>query len=59
MPFRRNAHCVLDPIVEFLRIEAVGGAVLLAATIAALALANSPLAEAYQRLWHQEMTVGA
>jgi Na+:H+ antiporter, NhaA family len=45
-------------MVEFLRIEAVGGAVLLAATIAALALANSPLAEAYQRLWQHELTVG-
>jgi Na+:H+ antiporter, NhaA family len=36
MPFRRGARRVLDPIVEFLRIEAVGGAVLLAATIAAV-----------------------
>ena len=60
MPFRRSARRVrvLDPVVEFLRIEAVGGAVLLAATIAALTLANSPLAEAYQRLWDQELTLG-
>jgi Na+/H+ antiporter 1/RibD C-terminal domain len=58
MPFRRTARRVLDPVVEFLRIEAVGGAVLLAATIAALALANSPLADSYQRLWHHEVTVG-
>ena len=58
MPFRRGARRVLDPIVEFLRIEAVGGAVLLAATIAALALANSPLADAYQRLWQHELTAG-
>jgi hypothetical protein len=61
MPFRRSARQVrrvLDPMVEFLRIEAVGGAVLLAATIAALALPNSPLAEAYQRLWQHELTVG-
>jgi hypothetical protein len=54
MPFRRGARPVLDPIVEFLHIEAVGGAVLLAATIAALALANSPLVDGYQRLWDQE-----
>ena len=62
MPFRRNARQirrVLDPVVEFLRIEAVGGGVLLAATITALALANSPLADAYQRLWQHELTVGA
>jgi Na+:H+ antiporter, NhaA family len=61
MPFRRSARQVrrvLDPLVEFLRIEAVGGGVLLAATIAALALANSPLDDAYQRLWQHEVTVG-
>jgi Na+:H+ antiporter, NhaA family len=61
MPIRRRARQVgrvLDP-VEFLRIEAVGGAVLLAATIAALILANSPAAEAYQRLWEHDVTVGA
>jgi Na+/H+ antiporter 1 len=60
MPFRRSAHQVrrvLDPVVEFLRIEAVGGAVLLAATIAALVVANSPVADSYQRLWLQELTV--
>jgi Na+/H+ antiporter 1 len=43
--------------VEFLRIEAVGGAVLLAATIAALVVANSPVADGDQRLWLQELTV--
>jgi Na+:H+ antiporter, NhaA family len=62
MPFRhsaRRARRVLDPLVEFLRIEAVGGALLLAATITALALANSPLADAYQRFWQHELTVGA
>jgi NhaA family Na+:H+ antiporter len=62
MPIRRRAgqvRRVLDPVVEFLRIEAVGGAILLAATIAALILANSPAAEAYQRLWQHEVTVGA
>jgi Na+:H+ antiporter, NhaA family len=62
MPIRRRARQVgrvLDPVVEFLRIEAVGGAVLLAATIAALILTNSPAAEAYQPLWEHEVTVGA
>ena len=60
MPFRRSARQVrrvLDPVVEFLRIEAVGGAVLLAATIAALVVANSPVADSYQRLWQHELTV--
>jgi Na+:H+ antiporter, NhaA family len=62
MPFRHSARQVrrvLDPVVEFLRIEAVGGAVLLAATITALALANSPLADGYQRLWQHQLTVGS
>lgn len=45
--------------MEFLRIEAAAGAVLLAATIAALVVANSPLADAYQRLWQHEVTVGS
>jgi Na+/H+ antiporter 1 len=61
MPFRRSARQVrrvLDPMVEFLRIEAVGGAVLLAATITALVLANSPLADGYRRLWQHQLTVG-
>jgi NhaA family Na+:H+ antiporter len=45
--------------VEFLRIEAAAGAVLLAATIAALVVANSPLGDAYQRLWQHEVTLGS
>jgi Na+/H+ antiporter NhaA len=62
MRFRRRAgqvRRVLAPVLEFLRIEAVSEAVLLAATVAALILANSPAAEAYQRLWQHEVTVGA
>ena len=53
MPFRRTGRRVLDPVVEFLRIEVVGGAVLLAATIAALALANSA-AHTVALIWHGE-----
>jgi NhaA family Na+:H+ antiporter len=39
----------------FLRSEAGGGVLLMAAAAAALALANSPLAPAYQRLLHYEL----
>jgi NhaA family Na+:H+ antiporter len=43
---------------RFFRTEAVGGSVLLLFGIAALALANSPLAEAYEHLWQIPVTVG-
>src|SRR5215470_2996482 len=43
---------------RFFRTETAGGSVLLLFGIAALALANSPLAEAYQRLWQIPVTIG-
>jgi len=43
---------------RFFRTETAGGSVLLLFGIAALVLANSPLAEAYQRLWQIRLTVG-
>ena len=43
---------------RFFRIETVGGSVLLLFGIAALALANSPLAEGYERLWRMPLTIG-
>jgi len=43
---------------RFFRTETVGGSVLLIFGIAALALANSPLAEAYEHLWQIPLTVG-
>lgn len=42
---------IVKPIERFLHIEAAGGAVLLACTIVALALANSPAAEAFEAIW--------
>jgi NhaA family Na+:H+ antiporter len=44
---------------DFFRLEAAGGIVLLAATGAALAWANSPWAGSYQELWHTTLTIGA
>jgi NhaA family Na+:H+ antiporter len=43
---------------RFFRTETAGGSVLLLFGIAALALANSPLAEAYDRFWQIRLTVG-
>jgi Na+:H+ antiporter, NhaA family len=43
---------------RFFRTEAVGGLILVVFAFAALALANSPLAEAYEHLWDIPLTVG-
>jgi len=43
---------------RFFRTETVGGSVLLLFGIAALVLANSPLAQAYDRLWQIRLTFG-
>jgi Na+:H+ antiporter, NhaA family len=43
---------------RFFRTETVGGSVLLLFGIAALALANSSLAEAYERLWQIPLKIG-
>jgi NhaA family Na+:H+ antiporter len=43
---------------RFFRTETAGGSVLLLFGIAALVLANSPLAEAYERLWRIRLTFG-
>jgi NhaA family Na+:H+ antiporter len=48
----------VDPLVEFLRDEAAGGLALLAATVAALAWANSPWGEGYVSFWGHELTLG-
>ncbi len=42
---------LLDPLARFLRVEAASGILLLAATVAALALANSPWAAGFLAFW--------
>jgi NhaA family Na+:H+ antiporter len=51
---------ITRPLARFLRIESAGGIVLLACAIAALIIANSPAAEAFQQFWHTpiSLTVG-
>jgi NhaA family Na+:H+ antiporter len=46
------------PLERFLHVQAAGGLVLLAATLLALAAANSPLADMYRRVWEQPLEVG-
>ncbi len=45
-------------LVEFLRTEAGGGVVLLAAALTAIVWANSPWSDAYTDLWHYQLRVG-
>src|SRR3712207_920831 len=45
------------PLQAFLRTEAGSASVLLAATVLALAWANSPLADAYDDLWSTEVAI--
>jgi len=44
-------HRLTAPIARFLHVEAAGGVVLLAATLVALVLANSPLSERFLAIW--------
>ena len=46
-----------NPFARFLRIETLGGAVLLAAAVAALVLSNSPWAHFFANIW--ETSIGA
>jgi NhaA family Na+:H+ antiporter len=48
-----------DALRAFLRMEAAGGLVLVAAAAVALLWANSPLSGAYDALWHTELRIGA
>jgi NhaA family Na+:H+ antiporter len=52
----RKIHPTVFP--RFFRTETAGGSVLLLFGIAALLLGNSPLAEAYERLWQIPLRIG-
>ncbi len=54
-PIERN---LLRPVREFLDTEVVGAGVLLAATVAALVWANSPLGASYETLWTTKLMIG-
>jgi len=47
----------LSPLRDFLRTEAAGGAMLVAASVVALVWANSPWKASYQRLWHAHFAI--
>jgi NhaA family Na+:H+ antiporter len=58
MPAPRVLRLLVRPLEIFFRTEALGGTVLILATVAALVWANSPLAETYRALWGAEVTIG-
>jgi NhaA family Na+:H+ antiporter len=49
---------LLDPLRDFLREEAASGLLLVVAAIAALVIANSAWADAWDRLWATELGIG-
>ncbi|MGZ5399470.1 MAG: Na+/H+ antiporter NhaA [Nocardioides sp.] len=54
---RTLARLVARPVQEFLRIEAAGSVLLLAAAVVALVWANSPYADSYDAFWHASISV--
>ena len=54
---RPLARLVARPVREFLRVEAAGSVLLLAAAVVALVWANSPWAEGYDAFWHSSITL--
>jgi Na+:H+ antiporter, NhaA family len=52
------ARRLVRPVVKFLHIESASGVVLLLATAAALAIANSSYAHDFHDFWHLKATVG-
>ncbi len=49
---------LVKPFQEFAELEASGGILLIACTVAALVWANSPWGESYFHLWHLDLTSG-
>ncbi|NED99214.1 Na+/H+ antiporter NhaA [Phytoactinopolyspora halotolerans] len=54
---RKLARFVGRPVAAFLRVEAAGGIILLAAALIALFWANSPWSDTYESFWTTEFTL--
>lgn len=54
----RPVERIVHPFQEFAGKQSSGGILLIIATVAALAWANSPWSESYAALWSSELTVG-
>jgi NhaA family Na+:H+ antiporter len=51
-------EAITSPFVRFARMEAAGGILLLASTVAALVWANSRWEASYQAIWHTQVSIG-
>ena len=58
LPDETPLERLAKPFQEFAKLEASGGILLIACTLAALIWANSPWAESYFALWHIKLTFG-
>lgn len=57
-PWERTFDKIVSPIEEFIHNQTSGGIALMLATVVALIIANSPLADDYARLLHTPISIG-
>jgi len=57
MVVRRRGYKIRQPFIQFASLQSSGGIVLIAATVLALILANSDLADSYHHLWETPIAV--
>jgi len=53
-----HPQAVVDAFPQFLKDEAIGGKLILAATVLALIVVNSPLQHIYESVWHHSLSFG-
>jgi Na+:H+ antiporter, NhaA family len=54
----KRVRRALSPVAEFLRDEAAGGIILVAAAVVALVWINAPFGDSYNELWETSLTIG-
>lgn len=54
---KEHIDWVVQPLTRFIKIEVTAGVVLLLSTFLALSLANSPLSESFNDLWHVSLGI--
>jgi len=54
---KEHIDWVVQPLTRFVKVEAAAGVVLLLSTLLALSLANSPLSQSFNDLWHVSLGI--